>query len=138
GRGHLAETDDVWFVGPLVWLGAWADADAVLDARVRRGAGQPQPAGLTEEVRALVAERERSARFVPASTLAYVALADAEMSRLGQSPDPDRWQAAAAVWESLGHPYPLAYARWREAEALLLGRRGRAAETPLREAHEVA
>jgi DNA-binding CsgD family transcriptional regulator len=32
------------------------------------------------------------------------------------------WAAAAAAWEGLGRPYPVAYARWREAEALLAAR----------------
>ena len=29
---------------------------------------------------------------------------------------------AASAWESLGRPYPVAYARWREAEALMAAR----------------
>jgi ATP/maltotriose-dependent transcriptional regulator MalT len=32
------------------------------------------------------------------------------------------WAAAAARWEVLGRPYPVAYSRWREAEALMAGR----------------
>ena len=32
------------------------------------------------------------------------------------------WARAAAAWESLGRPYPVAYARWREAEALMAAR----------------
>jgi ATP/maltotriose-dependent transcriptional regulator MalT len=32
------------------------------------------------------------------------------------------WPAAAAAWEALERPYPVAYARWREAEALLAAR----------------
>ena len=34
----------------------------------------------------------------------------------------DLWAAAAAAWEALARPYPVAYARWREAEALLAAR----------------
>ena len=34
----------------------------------------------------------------------------------------DLWVAAAAAWEALARPYPVAYARWREAEALLAAR----------------
>jgi ATP/maltotriose-dependent transcriptional regulator MalT len=32
------------------------------------------------------------------------------------------WARAASAWEGLGRPYPVAYARWREAEALMAGR----------------
>jgi hypothetical protein len=42
-------------------------------------------------------------------------------------PDPDRWQAAVDAWDKAGQPYPAAYARWRQAEALLTRRGGRAA-----------
>jgi DNA-binding CsgD family transcriptional regulator len=52
---------------------------------------------------------------------------------------PDLWAAAAKAWQRLGEPYPTAYARWREAEALLLG--GLACEQvepSLRAAHATA
>ena len=39
-------------------------------------------------------------------------------SRLHDS-DPERWAEAARRWEDAGEPYPAAYCRWREAEALL-------------------
>ena len=32
------------------------------------------------------------------------------------------WTRAAAAWDGLGRPYPVAYARWREAEALMARR----------------
>jgi DNA-binding CsgD family transcriptional regulator len=32
------------------------------------------------------------------------------------------WADAAARWDALGRPYPVAYARWREAEALMAAR----------------
>jgi DNA-binding NarL/FixJ family response regulator len=54
--------------------------------------------------------------------------------------DPERWQTAAAAWERLGRPFEVAYARFRQAEALLLaGRTPRPqAETILRQAHQTA
>jgi DNA-binding NarL/FixJ family response regulator len=41
---------------------------------------------------------------------------------------PDLWRAAAAAFDALGEPYPTAYARLREAEAVLVtgGERARA------------
>ncbi len=40
-------------------------------------------------------------------------------SRLHGWSDPERWQAAAATWQALGRPLPVAYALWRQAEALI-------------------
>jgi len=46
---------------------------------------------------------------------------------------------AAKAWERLGEPYPTAYARWRQAEALLLGGLARELVEPsLRAAHQTA
>ncbi len=50
---------------------------------------------------------------------AYLAHAEADYCRSVGSDDPGRWVAAAAAWEALGHPYPAAVARWRNAEALV-------------------
>jgi ATP/maltotriose-dependent transcriptional regulator MalT len=65
--------------------------------------------------------------------------AHAELSRLAHVPDPGAWGAAASAWEELGRPYDIAYARWRQAEALA-GRRGRRDEVAdaLAQAHEAA
>jgi DNA-binding CsgD family transcriptional regulator len=48
-------------------------------------------------------------------------LARAEFSRLEGRSDPERWRGAAASWEQLEHPFDAAYARFRQAEALLAG-----------------
>ena len=66
-------------------------------------------------------------------------LARAEQSRLEGRSDPERWQAAAAAWERLEHPFEAAYARFREAEALLAGGGSRPqAEQAIRRAHGMA
>ena len=63
----------------------------------------------------------------------------AEHARLHGRPDPAAWAAAAAGWEALGQPYPVAYSGWREAEMLLATRAPRAhAERALQAAHQVA
>ena len=41
--------------------------------------------------------------------------------------DPRRWATSAGAWEALGYPWPSAYARWRQAEALLSAHAPRAA-----------
>jgi DNA-binding NarL/FixJ family response regulator len=64
---------------------------------------------------------------------------EAELARLLGRNDAELWAAAARAWERLGEPYPATYARWREAEALLLGGAGREAVEPLlRAAHQTA
>jgi DNA-binding CsgD family transcriptional regulator/tetratricopeptide (TPR) repeat protein len=66
-------------------------------------------------------------------------LAAAERSRLGGRSDPERWRAAVAGWERLGRPFEAAYARFREAEALLAARAPRAkVAAVLSPAHQTA
>jgi DNA-binding CsgD family transcriptional regulator len=66
-------------------------------------------------------------------------LARAEQSRLEGRSDPQRWRTAAVAWEQLEHPFEAAYARFREAEALLADRSSRPqAEQALRGAHQTA
>jgi DNA-binding CsgD family transcriptional regulator len=63
------------------------------------------------------------------------ALASAEATRTA-GPDPAAWAGAAGL--AVERPFHAAYARWREAEALLsIGRRGEATEA-LRLAHALA
>jgi tetratricopeptide (TPR) repeat protein len=54
---------------------------------------------------------------------ALLATCEAEKARVDGEAGPERWLAAVAAWEQSSHPYPLAAARWRAAEALL-ARRG--------------
>jgi DNA-binding CsgD family transcriptional regulator/tetratricopeptide (TPR) repeat protein len=60
----------------------------------------------------------------PPAALGHQLTARAERSRLDDRPRPDAWRDAAAHWEALGHPYDVAYARWREAQALAASGRG--------------
>jgi DNA-binding CsgD family transcriptional regulator/tetratricopeptide (TPR) repeat protein len=71
--------------------------------------------------------------------LCNLLLAQAERSRLEGASDPERWHVAAAAWERLERPFEAAYARFRQAEALLVGGTPRhQAETVLRVAHQTA
>jgi DNA-binding CsgD family transcriptional regulator/tetratricopeptide (TPR) repeat protein len=66
-------------------------------------------------------------------------LARAEQSRLDGRSDPQRWRAAAVAWEQMEHPFEAAYARFREAEALLAAGSSRPqAEQALRGAYRTA
>ena len=42
--------------------------------------------------------------------------------RRASGAEPEPWEASAEEWAALGHRYPEAYARWRQAEALLARR----------------
>ena len=53
--------------------------------------------------------------------LTYRDLAVAERDRLARSAVPERWIEVATSWASLKMPYHEAYARWRAAEAALMG-----------------
>jgi DNA-binding CsgD family transcriptional regulator/tetratricopeptide (TPR) repeat protein len=69
----------------------------------------------------------------------HAALGEAEWSRLEGRPDSRLWQRAAETWEQLEAAYPAAYARFRQAEALLAARAPRARIQPvLRAAHRTA
>jgi DNA-binding CsgD family transcriptional regulator/tetratricopeptide (TPR) repeat protein len=71
--------------------------------------------------------------------LCNLLLAQAERSRLEGASDPERWHVAAAAWERLERPFEAAYARFRRAEALLVGGTPhQQAETVLRAAHQTA
>jgi DNA-binding NarL/FixJ family response regulator len=50
---------------------------------------------------------------------AKLATAEAEGSRAAGRHDPGGWARAVGAWDELGCPWPAAYARWRQAEALL-------------------
>jgi DNA-binding CsgD family transcriptional regulator len=52
--------------------------------------------------------------------------------------DADAWKKAAKAWEALGRPHRAAYALWRQAEALLVGREHRAASDALSRGHRLA
>jgi DNA-binding CsgD family transcriptional regulator len=70
---------------------------------------------------------------------ANILMAEAEWSRVDGPSDPERWVSSAVAWEALGYPWPTAYARWRQAEALLAVRAPRgAARTALAQAWTLA
>ncbi|HLX35172.1 MAG TPA: AAA family ATPase [Candidatus Limnocylindrales bacterium] len=66
-------------------------------------------------------------------------LLEAERSRLGGRPRPDRWASVAAAWTAQDRPYVAAYCRYREAAAIIAthGDREVAAER-LRQARAMA
>jgi DNA-binding CsgD family transcriptional regulator/tetratricopeptide (TPR) repeat protein len=127
----------------LLAVGVRVEADRA--DRARAGRGNPELVEIRElatarmaELRAIVERSEGQGASAPRELHALPVTAEAEYSRIAERSDPGRWSAAAQAWLQLREPYPAAYARWREAEALLLDKRGReGAERALREARNI-
>jgi DNA-binding CsgD family transcriptional regulator/tetratricopeptide (TPR) repeat protein len=138
GLSLLDGTDEQPRLGGLLWLGIRAEADRAEQARARR---LPDEAEAARRVGTALLHRLRQLPDQAASAgpeaAAHAMLGEAEATRLEGRSDPERWAAAAAAWDQLAQPYPAAYARWRQAEALLSQRGSRAAATAaLRGAHQ--
>jgi DNA-binding CsgD family transcriptional regulator/tetratricopeptide (TPR) repeat protein len=135
---------DLSYAAPLYVLGVRAAADHADLARARREpnkvieAGQ-QGNGLGVELRARMVPEGTDEAVPTPRTKAYGSAAEAELARLAGSSNPGLWAAAAHGWERQAEPYPAAYARWREAEALLMGGAARErVEAALRAAYATA
>jgi DNA-binding CsgD family transcriptional regulator len=148
--GALGGVEDPFYTPPLYSLGLRVEAELAERERARRR--EPDRvraaelmAGLTAlaggEVAGAAGDRaaDGSAGSAPPGALAHLALARAELSRVDGAPAPDLWRDAAAAFDALHEPYPAAYARLREAEAMLVtgGDRARAAAA-LAAAHRTA
>ncbi len=129
-------THDPLYAPALLAIGVRAEADVAERARALRRPEEVEEAAARAD--ALLADMERVMEAPDA--IAHLRLARAERARLAgdgepaaEGPDLDRaaaWAAAVAAWDDLGEPYPAAYARLRQAEALLIAandRRGAAA-----------
>ena len=137
----VAGSDDLWLVAPVLWHGIRAEADRAERARAVRDRVEAKAAAgaataFFEQARALQAGAAPAVRPVVA---AYEALCRAEERRAAGAGDPEAWADAAEQWAALDQPYPSAYARYREAEALLAGQaRSARAKQALRAAHDAA
>jgi len=114
----LAESrsDDVWLQAPLVWHGLRAEAEARSS-----GTTPADPASVRRLIQVVERMDHSSATAagpVRDAVIGYRELCAAEISRIEGRSDPLRWSRAAEVWERRNHPYPAAYARLRQAEAL--------------------
>jgi DNA-binding CsgD family transcriptional regulator/tetratricopeptide (TPR) repeat protein len=137
----VAGSDDVWLVAPLLWHGVRAEADQAERARAVGGRVEAKAAadaatGLLEQARAL---QQGAAPAVRPVVAAYEALCRGEERRAAGAGDPDAFAEGSERWAALGQPYPSAYARYREAEAVLAGQaRSTRAAQALRAAHDAA
>jgi DNA-binding CsgD family transcriptional regulator/tetratricopeptide (TPR) repeat protein len=119
-------------------LGLRVEADLAEVARAARSAADIEEA--RRRAKALLEALRAMTRPGAADGIAWVAWdaaqGAAEWSRLEGRSDPARWREAAEQWERLELPYRAAYARFRQAEALLAAGAPRAEVEPvLRAAH---
>jgi ATP/maltotriose-dependent transcriptional regulator MalT len=129
GLAALADAEEPYWITQLCRTGLAVEAAAAGRGRGRRPGGEYQA---VRERAAGLLDRIRSASSAPGVVLtpalaASVLTAEAEWSRVDGPSDPERWASCAAAWEALSHPWPSAYARWRQAEALLAARAPRGA-----------
>jgi DNA-binding CsgD family transcriptional regulator/tetratricopeptide (TPR) repeat protein len=119
-------------------LGRQVEAGLAEVARAARSAADIEEA--RRRAKALLEALRAMTRPGAADGIAWVAWdaaqGAAEWSRLEGRSDPARWREAAEQWERLELPYRAAYARFRQAEALLAAGAPRAEVEPvLRAAH---
>jgi len=130
------------FTSPLSALALRLAANQAERAAARRAADelaeiQGQAASIAAELDWLIGMEVPMARHP--GVRCDLLLAQAERSRLEGASDPDHWQEAAAAWERLQRPFEAAYARFRQAEALLASGAAREqAGAALRTAHHTA
>ncbi|OLB73362.1 MAG: LuxR family transcriptional regulator [Actinobacteria bacterium 13_2_20CM_2_71_6] len=136
-RTELSRSDDVWLLAPLIWHGLRAEAEA-------RASGADEPDEKAIAHLRDCAERIAHTSAAPAGPVrdavsGYQELCDAEIGRLEGRSEPAAWAHAAEIWERRQHPYPAAYARLRQAEALFAQRTRNAEGTAaLRAAYDTA
>ena len=139
GLAALARVGDEAGFPDLFPLGLAATADRAERASARRATTEAKAARRDGDklLARLEALADVNTSFPELSTV--LAHSRAEHARLHGRADPAAWTAAAVHWNRIGQPYSAAYARWREAEALLAsGAPKPEAEEPLRAAHAVA
>jgi DNA-binding CsgD family transcriptional regulator len=126
----ITADDRVIFMPRLAALGIRLLAEIAAVARLKRDdAVLADACARADALRAAIPTLSAGSGPVPGQRVgrAYTLLADAERSRLGGPPQrgdrgPDAWAAAAEAFDGLGSPYVVAYARFRQAEALLADR----------------
>jgi DNA-binding NarL/FixJ family response regulator len=131
---HSEGTDLVIFCGWLMALGIRACADLTEEGRARRDDDAVRAALAAADDLASWVKREHDVPFTQHPFVAAIAAARAtwvaERTRAAGPSDTEAWNVAAEQWEALDYRHRAAYARWRQAEALLATPHGgRAAAT---------
>jgi DNA-binding NarL/FixJ family response regulator len=136
---ELGESEDRVSRAELCLFGLRVDIELRAEAHMRRAG--PELTASSEaatrwlgEIRALLAG-ETDPAMAQSRAASILSVAQAEFSRMTAA-DPAAWADAVAATEAVADRYAIGYARWRLAEALLLGRERRArARDELRQAY---
>jgi ATP/maltotriose-dependent transcriptional regulator MalT len=136
----VGDAQDPLYTPPLYALGVRAEADLAEQARaLRRDTDVLAARSRAQELAADLESVLQRAGGVAPDASAYRDLTQAELSRVEGASRVELWREAAAAFHPLGEPYPAAYARLRQAEAILQSRQDRVEATELLiDAHEVA
>jgi DNA-binding CsgD family transcriptional regulator len=130
--------------GPVIALAIRAEADNGEAARSHHSDDELDEARRSAAryialMRAAHDEILRNRPSLVGLAMAYLPLCEAEAGRAERDAAPAAWSRAAAAFAAVPMPYHQAYARWREAGALLAARQPRvAASAALIEAHGIA
>ena len=130
-------TDDRTYAIRVCHIGLRAEADAAERTHDRR-ANPFEVADINTTGQQLLDHaRESLARLGAnlSNARAHAAGCEAEFTRLQLRSDPEQWADLAATWDTISEPYEAAYARWRQAEALL-AIKARGAAAVLRQAYQ--
>ena len=143
GLEQLQRTDDQYYVGPLLAIGARAHADLAESARAHRDRARAERAAsaaarLADRIAALAAAAPD--RHVYGGRLGgFVAVAAAEAARAAGASDPSAWAKAERALATTGDVWLTAYTKYRHGASLLGTPAGRReAEAILQTAHAAA
>ena len=136
---RVGEREHVFLTARLYEVGARACADLAARTPADAWTLRQQTATARRLLQRLDRLMARMSGVIPPVVRASRAVCAAHASRIGGPGDAALWADARRNWESCHDPYHAAYARWREAEALLASGGDRAvAEELVRNAHAVA
>lgn len=131
----LVDTGLIAFAGELFVMTVRACADRTQRARARGDAARLRDIQADSrrlaDLHAAAKADPFAPRSLPVTGTAHGRSWLAEWTRLRGEHDPQAWHEAAAAWEGLSRPHRAAYARWRQAEALLARPYGRAPATEI-------
>ncbi|MFL5684770.1 MAG: AAA family ATPase [Chloroflexota bacterium] len=131
GLRWLDHGEDVRFRARVLRLGVSVEAEIATIARARRDTDAEAMArsigsARLERLRALLAAKDDRTSPVFGEARGNLLLAEAEVTRLDDHPDPAAWNAAADAFTTPRRPYELAWCRYRAAESMLALRHPRA------------
>jgi DNA-binding CsgD family transcriptional regulator len=121
----VGEAASLFFTARLHELSARAHADIAARARSDHGVRSREGAAVDVLLERLDARIAQAAGRTPPLVLASRGTLVAERSRVEEVQDASTWAEAVKLWEDVGNRYLAAYARWRQAEALLAGKADR-------------